>query len=110
MHEMKLNPAPFGMIKSGRKTIELRLFDEKRRKIKVGDDIAFTNTETGEKLTKTVKALHRFDSFEALYNALPLLQCGYTEEDVATACPSDMAQYYSPEEQAQYGVIGIELC
>ena len=110
MHEMKLNPAPFGMIKSGRKTIELRLFDEKRRKIKVGDRITFTNTETGENLTKNVKALHRFESFEALYNALPLLQCGYTEEDVATAHPSDMAQYYSPEEQAQYGVIGIELC
>ena len=110
MHEMKLHPAPFGMIKSGRKTIELRLFDEKRRKIKVGDGITFTNTETGEKLTKTVKTLHRFDSFDTLYSALPLLQCGYTEEDVDKARPSDMAQYYSPEEQAQYGVIGIELC
>lgn len=110
MHEMKLNPAPFGMIKSGRKTIELRLFDEKRRKIKVGDGITFTNTETDEKLTKTVKALHRFDSFEELYRSLPLLRCGYTEDDVATAHPSDMAQYYSPEEQAQYGVIAIELC
>lgn len=110
MHEMKLNPAPFGMIQSGKKTIELRLFDEKRRKINEGDGITFTNTETGEQLTKTVKTLHRFDSFEALYNALPLLQCGYTEEDVATADPSDMAQYYSPEAQARYGVVGIELC
>ena len=109
-HEMKLNPAPFAMIKSGRKTIELRLFDEKRRKIKVGDGITFTNTDTGEKLTKTVKALHRFDSFETLYKTLPLLQCGYTEADVDNAHPSDMAQYYSPEEQAQFGVVGIELC
>jgi hypothetical protein len=38
------------------------------------------------------------------------LQCGYTEEDVDNANPSDMAQYYSPEEQAQFGVVGIELC
>ena len=110
MHEMKLNPAPFAQIKSGKKTIELRLFDEKRQTIKVGDRITFTNTETGEKLTKTVKALHRFDSFETLYKTLPLLQCGYTEADVANAHPSDMAQYYSPEEQAQFGVVGIELC
>ena len=110
MHEMKLNPAPFAQIKSGRKTIELRLFDEKRQKIKVGDGITFTNTETGEKLAKTVKALHRFDSFETLYKTLPLLQCGYTEADVDNAHPSDMAQYYSPEEQAQFGVVGIELC
>ena len=110
MHEMKLKPAPFAQIKSGRKTIELRLLDEKRRKIQIGDKITFTNTETGEQLTKTVKALHRFDSFAALYSALPLLQCGYTEETVASAHPSDMAQYYDPEEQAQFGVIGIELC
>ena len=72
--------------------------------------ITFTNTDTGEKLTKTVKALHRFDSFETLYKTLPLLQCGYTEADVDNAHPSDMAQYYSPEEQAQFGVVGIELC
>ena len=110
MHEMKLNPAPFGMIKRGRKTIELRLLDEKRRKIKVGDNITFSNTETGEQLTKTVTALHRFDSFETLYKTLPLLQCGYTEADVDNAHPSDMAQYYSQEEQAQFGVVGIELC
>ena len=109
-HEMSLRPGPFAKIADGSKCWELRLHDEKRRKIKVGDGITFTNTETGEKLTKTVKTLHRFDSFDTLYSALPLLQCGYTEEDVDKARPSDMAQYYSPEEQAQYGVIGIELC
>ena len=32
-HAMNLNPAPFEMIKRGAKTIELRLFDEKRQKI-----------------------------------------------------------------------------
>ena len=52
---MKLHPAPFEMIKSGKKTIELRLYDEKRRKIKVGDEIIFTNTVNGETLNKTVK-------------------------------------------------------
>ena len=35
--------------KEGTKTIELRLFDEKRRKIQIGDIIEFSNTETGEK-------------------------------------------------------------
>ena len=110
IHNLNLHSRPFEMIRSGRKTIELRLYDEKRQKIKVGDRITFTNTETGEKLTKTVKALRRFDSFETLYKTLPLLQCGYTEADVDNAHPSDMAQYYPPEEQAQFGVVGIELC
>ena len=107
---MKLNPSPFEMIRSGKKTIELRLFDEKRRQIKLGDRIVFTNTESGETLEKSVAKLHRFDSFEELYKSLPLLKCGYTENDVSGANPSDMEQYYSPEEKKKYGVVGIELC
>ena len=109
VHKMKLNAAPFEMIKSGEKTIELRLYDEKRQKIKAGDDIIFTNTDTGEKICATVKKLHLFASFEELYKTLTLLQCGYTAEDIGTAHPSDMTQYYSVEEQQKYGVVGIEL-
>jgi len=108
-HNMKLNPTPFEMIKSGEKTIELRLFDEKRRQIGVGDEIIFTNNSTGETLTKRVVALHTFASFDELYRELPLLKCGYTQSDVSTAAPEDMESYYSKEEQAKYGVLGIEL-
>ena len=109
VHSMNLNPAPFEMIKRREKTIELRLWDEKRQLITPGDRICFTNTATGETLTRTVVMLHRFDSFEELYRALPLLKCGYTQADVHTASPADMAQYYSAEQQRQYGVVGIEL-
>lgn len=109
IHNMKFHSAPFGMIKSGKKTIELRLYDEKRQKIKPGDQILFTNTATGETLEKTVVKLHIFSDFTALYEALPLLQCGYTEEDIAAAHPDDMNVYYSAEEQAKYGVLGIEI-
>ena len=108
-HQMKLHAAPFEKIKSGEKTIELRLFDEKRQQIKAGDRIVFTNTATGETLCAVVKKLHRFGSFEELYKALPLLQCGYTAEDIDTAHPSDMEQYYTTDEQKKYGVVGIEL-
>ena len=108
-HQMNLNPAPFKMIKSGEKTIELRLNDERRQNIAVGDVIEFTHTESGEKLRARVLILHRFDSFKELYAALPLLKCGYTEGDVATASPEDMDVYYSKERQAEYGVLGIEI-
>ena len=110
LHNMKLNPSPFEMIKSGEKTIELRLFDEKRQQLKAGDKIVFTDTTTGETLNTTVVKLHRFDSFEELYKSLPLLKCGYTTENIDNAKPSDMEQYYSVEEQRKYGVVGIELC
>ena len=109
IHKMKLNPAPFEMIKSGQKTIELRLYDEKRQLVNIGDEIVFTNTVTGETLQTKVLKLYRFDSFADLYKTLPLLKCGYTSENVNKASYTDMEKYYSVEEQKKYGVIGIEL-
>ena len=41
IHNMKLNESPFERIKNGTKTIEFRLYDEKRRQIKIGDKIVF---------------------------------------------------------------------
>ena len=76
----------------------------------MGDEIVFTNTATDETIKTAVVKMHRFDSFKELYKSLPLLQCGYTQEDVDTAHPSDMEQYYSAEEQRKDGVVGIELC
>ena len=108
-HSMQLQPAPFEMIRNGTKTIELRLFDEKRKKIRTGDTIIFTNTASKETLSVTVLGLSVFDSFETLYRQLPLLECGYTKEDVESASPDDMNAYYPKEMQQQYGVVGIRI-
>ena len=48
-HVMRLAPSPFEMIEAGTKTIELRLFDEKRRNLHVGDVIEFIHTENSSK-------------------------------------------------------------
>ncbi len=109
VHQMKLHTEPFKMIKSGEKTIELRLYDEKRQKIKIGDEIVFINNISGEALKKRVCGLHIFASFDELYSALPLLRCGYTEQNLSEAKAADMEKYYSIEEQTKYGVVGIEL-
>lgn len=109
-HEMNLHDAPFDMILNGKKTYELRLYDEKRRNIKVGDEILFTRSRGGEDSMRClVVGLHLFSSFTELYNSLPLLKCGYTEEDIDTAHSSDMDIYYSKERQASYGVVAIEI-
>ena len=108
-HNMKLKPEPYELIKRGIKTIELRLLDEKRRQIKVGDTIIFKSTETGEALTSEVVDLHIFPSFDELYRTLPLTACGYTEDNIHTASPEDMSIYYSHEEQSKSGVVGIEI-
>ena len=77
-HYMHLKKRPFQKIWNGEKTIELRLFDEKRRLICIGDQIEFENASYPvQHILTTVKAIHRFDSFEKLYASLPLEQCGY---------------------------------
>jgi len=107
---MDLAPSPFKMIREGRKTIELRLYDEKRKAISIGDTITFYNTEDGsDTLSVSVEDIFIYASFEELYRELPLLECGYTEEDIDTASPEDMEEYYSREKQAQYGVVGIKI-
>ena len=110
-HMMNLTPSPFKMIREGNKTIELRLYDEKRKVISVGDTITFTNTaDISEILIVQVTDLFIFNSFDELYKSLPLLECGYTTEDIDTASPGDMEKYYSKEMQQQYGVVGIKIC
>ena len=85
-HTMHLQPQPFSMIRSGEKTMELRLYDDKRQQIKVNDEIEFCCPESGQKpFTVRVKALHRFRNFAELYATLPLLRCGYTRETLASA-------------------------
>ena len=109
-HTMKLKPAPFEKIRTGKKIIELRLYDEKRKQISVGDSIQFVNTDNAtEMIDTTVEDLFVFDSFEELYKNLPLLECGYSVEELPTASPRDMELYYPREEQRQYGVIGIKI-
>lgn len=104
---MKLNDVPFETIKNGTKTIELRLYDEKRRKIKIGDTICFKGKASIIKAI--VKALHIFRNFDELYAALPLDKCGYTADELATASPEDMLEYYTKEQIEKYGVVGIEI-
>lgn len=58
-----MNSEPFEMIKNGQKTIELRLFDEKRQKTNSGDEIVFTDTTDGRTLKVTVARVHSFDNF-----------------------------------------------
>ena len=108
-HEMSLRPGPFAKIADGSKRYELRLMDEKRRAIRVGDTIRFTCTEDERTVLTRVTGLHPFADFAALYAALPLTQCGYTPENAHLASPKDMEAYYPPEKQAQHGVLAIEL-
>lgn len=107
IHKMNLNNNPFNSIKKGSKTIEMRLYDEKRRLINVGDMIEFNNRLTNEKISVEVIKLHLFNNFAELYKQFDKISLGYKENEFANSC--DMKKYYSKEEQDKYGVVGIEI-
>lgn len=108
-HRMRLAYDPFDRIDRGEKTIELRLYDEKRRRIRPGDAIRFECPEDEDVLYVRVNALRVFPSFAELYENLPLTACGYREEELPSASPEDMRRYYSEEDEKRYGVVGIEI-
>lgn len=107
IHEMRLHKEPFEKIKQGTKTIEIRLYDEKRQLVKVGDKIDFISRENGEIFSTQVIALHFFPTFSDLYKHFDKISLGYNENE--TANPNDMTKYYTKEEQDKYGVVGIEI-
>ena len=109
IHYMNLASEPFEQIKSGAKTIELRLYDEKRQTVSEGDNIIFTNLTDKRQVSARVLKLHIFDNFKELYNNLPLSKCGYNENKLDAASPEDMLAYYPKEKQEKYKVVGIEI-
>ncbi len=85
-HNMKLDSGPFERVKSGVKKTEVRLNDQKRKEIKIGDSIVFSKRpELKEKLK--VKVLNRKE-----INAYP-----------------NMDNYYSKEEQEKYGFVVFDI-
>ncbi|MDD3999740.1 MAG: RNA-binding protein [Bacilli bacterium] len=104
---MKLVTTALDSILTGKKTIELRLYDEKRRKLSIGDLITFQDLKLDRKLIVEVVNLHIFSDFHELYKFFPKTSLGYLEEEVAL--PEDMQIYYSLEDIKKYGVVGIEV-
>lgn len=104
-HLMNLHQKSFNLIKEGVKTIETRLFDEKRKEIKIGDTIEFISRESGEKLSVEVVRLSVFKKFEELFSSFPPESFGKSsKEDLFS-----ILQYYSEEDEKRCGVVGIHI-
>lgn len=71
-HEMKLAKKWFNYVKKGKKTIEGRVLDEKRKLLDVGDFIIFTNNDNKKQTVKTeitlLEEIREPTSFEEAIN------------------------------------------
>lgn len=107
LYKMNLKNEPFKKIAEGSKTIELRLYDEKRQLLKVNDYIEFTNLLDQRKIVVMIEDINVFKNFAELYKNYDKISMGYLKEDIAN--PDDMREYYSNEEQEKYGVVAIKI-
>jgi len=104
---MQLQDKPFRQIKSGEKDIELRIFDEKRKKLNIGDDIVFRYVNTRETATcQIIDLVHRDTFSEIIDNGTKKVRSGFKEND---DIDSLMSMYYSRDETTKPGVVGIVL-
>lgn len=106
--EMKLTNLPFNQIKEGSKLIEIRLNDEKRKALEVGDVIIFRNLSTNELLEKEITSLQTYASFKELYNSYDSILLGARGYSLLEYEQS-MYEYYSKEQEKEYGVLAIHL-
>ena len=110
-HEMSLRESPYRAVASGRKIIEMRLFDPKRQALRVGDTIRFSLVGGDEAVAAQIWELHYFPSFHELYRELiprvGAVGLGYAEGE--TPNPRDMLEYYSEDAINRFGVVGIEI-
>lgn len=109
-HNMKLYEEPFELVKKENKTIEVRLNDEKRREIQVGDEIIFTHYDNPNKQIKVkVIGLSKFDSFSELYSSFPNEKFGHKKEITLKEQIQNVREIYSEEKEKKYGVLGIHI-
>lgn len=109
-HSMKLLEGPFEKIKSGQKTIEIRLYDEKRQQIRVGDSIEFSKSSNlDEKIVVEVMNLYRHPSFRSLVDNFGLEYYGYAPDYPIEDFIESIYTIYTKEEEEKYGVLGIEI-
>ena len=109
MFECHLDADVFEVVKKGIKNVEVRVNDEKRRKMKVGDEIIFLKRPLEqEKIITKIIGLKTFDNFNELvkeYSIERLYLNTYSKEEFVKL----LGRFYSEEEQNKFGVVAIEF-
>ena len=105
IHFLSLVKEPFELISHEEKVIEMRLFDEKRKKIRIGDYIIFTYED--KHILVKITSLQIFHDFKELYAFYPKSHLGYKMNEEASY--KDMYRYYNDEQIEKYGTLAIGI-
>jgi len=109
MHEIKLQPKYYNYMLNGTKRIEIRLNDEKRQLIKIGDKIRiFKEPDLKDYFEVMVVDLLKYNNFDEMFNDLDitlLADKSMSKEQLMI----ELEKFYSKEKQSRYGVLGIKI-
>ena len=109
IYELKLQPRYYNYMLNGTKRIELRLYDEKRKNIKLGDTIKFLKEPDLNKSFDTkVVGLLRYNSFEELisdFDITILADISMSKDELL----NELEKFYPKDKQEKYGVLGIRI-
>ena len=109
IHNMRLHEKYFAAVKSGKKKYEVRLLDDKRKKIKKGDFIEFQNrNDSNEVFLIEVEDLLYFNNFKELVNSIDIKNI--TGIDISKEeLEDDFNSFYSKEELDKHLIVAIKL-
>lgn len=97
----------FELIKSGAKDIELRAYDEKRKKMKVGDKFLLFDAENPDQsIICEILNMHIAPDFESLFKKIDIKRSGF--KDIAELMDT-ITKFVSREELAREQVVGMEI-
>lgn len=104
---MNLQHQYYEMIKSGEKDIELRLYDEKRRKMRNGDMLLIYDAQNpSDYIRCIISRLHIAKSFADLSTKISMPRTGFP---TLNALLGAVSKFYSPDMETKHGIVGIEL-
>lgn len=107
IHQMGLYGEHFQAIKEGKKIVEVRLNDEKRRSIRVGDSIEFIKVPQQDEILKVqVSTIRKYDTFKAMYEDISFkdFDCeGWTMKEMIDGT----YEIYTPEQENEWGTVAI---
>jgi ASC-1-like (ASCH) protein len=113
-HYLSVIEPYFSLIKQGIKTIELRLNDEKRQSMNIGDFIVIERNDKNsnlnncenEKISAKIIELIKADNFFELRKIIDIKEAGFENTENLIQI---LNSFYSQKRQKKHGVLGIRI-
>ena len=103
---MHLESEIFALVNNNIKDIEIRLNDDKRKKLKAGDIVTITNRGNNDTIKVKIIKLEYFSCFKDCINNYELKRL-YNDKITKYELLNLLYKFYTKEEEKKYGIVAI---